>query len=472
MIFDLGEPVLLPHKDRNVTSCAVAPKQSLLATGSGNGTVHLWELVMCELITSLVGPDDDVLPPGAVAPAAEGTAGLGSAVAGGNSLVPPEDRLGTLIGDENGKPIVNPPARTILHVTPRNRFTGTPNTQTDAYSVGAKMRAVGETPRPVHTATDRSGQRAVAEQQRRLDALKSKSVLSVGEAPTTTRVRNTAMFHSGLAVNGLSFGGDGTVLASCGEDGSFYIFDISGIAPKATVGDTSAGSRQQQQQQQQNKVAPVVKWRRLAGHGGSPLLQCLFSPNSLLIATCGKDSTVMLWGSLGRPVCGRLSGHQNWVACVAFSHDSTYMVSGGHDHAIVLWNCRSFQQMRTARVHNAPVLCACFTVENTVIATGDDDGYIFLTRAADGAVLRSVRGHFDSVTSIVFAESLGCFLTTSHDSSLRVWSLRAECVEAFKAHRGRIHALALSLHDELIVTAGADSNAAVIPFSLKDEGED
>eukprot|EP00744_Colponema_vietnamica_P022656 GILI01032591.1.p1 GENE.GILI01032591.1~~GILI01032591.1.p1 ORF type:complete len:477 (-),score=44.20 GILI01032591.1:94-1485(-) len=462
MIFDIGVPRHLEHSERNILVCATSAKQSLLATGCDNGVIHLWELVTCELVTSLVEPDEDVLPPGHVVEAIEGTARSPHRNRTGETV----DRLGKSAtpGDSNGV-LVNPPSTTILHVTSKNRYTGTANT-VSAYG----PLSPSTVPKPVYVATDRSGQRAMQAAIASQASNKSHCVLSVGEASTTTRNKDKRYFHSGLAVNGLSFGGDGTVLVSCGEDGSFYIFDISAVAPRTAVANIS-GAKEARRQARVDNVTQVIKWRRLPGHDGAPLTRCIFSPHSLLLATCGKDNDVMLWGTLGRPVCGRLSGHVNWVSSLAFSSDSNYLVSGSHDHTISFWNCRTFQQISSARVHNAPVLCVCFTVENTVVGSGDEQGYIMLTRASDGTCLRSVRGHFDAVTGIQFAESLGCFLTVSYDSSLRVWSLRGECNEAYKAHAGRIHSLAVSLNDELIITTGSDGRAAVIPFLLKEQEE-
>ena len=250
--------------------------------------------------------------------------------------------------------------------------------------------------------------------------------------------------HTG-DVNSVSFNADASILSSAGEDGRLVFWDLA-------------------------KMSEKVRHRFLEGHGeGVAINVCLFSPNSTLLATGGKDSDIMLWGNLGRPVCGRLRGHRNWVTCAAFSSDSLYLATGGFDHTVCLWNCTNFSIVQTIRRHAAPVNCVSLSVEGSVSASGDGDGMVLLTRS-DGTVLRELNGHKDAVSGIAMVEAYGIVLTCSHDWSVKAWSLRGQCVKSLKAHEGRVVSIAVNSEQDFFTTTADDFLCKVTPFVWDEAG--
>ena len=55
MAFELGDAVIMRHPKRDVTCCSCAVGQSLLATGSQDGAVYLWETSEGALLVRLSG---------------------------------------------------------------------------------------------------------------------------------------------------------------------------------------------------------------------------------------------------------------------------------------------------------------------------------------------------------------------------------------------------------------------------------
>jgi WD40 repeat protein len=251
--------------------------------------------------------------------------------------------------------------------------------------------------------------------------------------------------HEELPVNSLDFSSDGSVLASAGEDGRLVLWDIADIEHK-------------------------VRFRYLEGHGkGVPILCVAFSRASTLMCTGGKDGDVILWGNLGRPVCGRLRGHRSWVTCCTFSADGAYCATGGFDHAMCLWNTTTFTIVSTLRRHTAPLSKIYIAGEGSVIVSGDDSGTILLSRK-DGTVLRKLLGHREAISGLVILESAGVLMSTSHDWSIKVWSLRGSCMLSRKAHHGRVLDFAVSADEDFYVTAADDFTAKIVPFIWDDAG--
>jgi WD40 repeat protein len=251
--------------------------------------------------------------------------------------------------------------------------------------------------------------------------------------------------HKGM-VTGVSFNADATSLASCAEDNTLVLWDLTSLVKG-------------------------VRFRLLDGHG-APLLCCVFAPNSSLLATGSKDCDVMLWGALGRPVTRRLRGHSNWVLCAAFSSNSTLLLTGGHDHAICVWNCETFAIKQTMRHHESAVTCVAISSEGSVVLSGDDDGKVALTRLSDGAVLRWFKGHRDGVRCVTFVESFGLVLSGSRDMSIKVWTLRGRCVRSLKGHDGAVLNIHVNTDQDFYCSCGDDFTARVVPFRFTEEQYD
>ena len=244
-------------------------------------------------------------------------------------------------------------------------------------------------------------------------------------------------------VTGVSFNRDATIMISVGQEGAMNLWDLTDL----------------------NRVLR----RKLVGHDGASLTCCQVSPNSCLIATGGKDCDVMVWGNVGRPVCGRLRGHSNWVASVAFDPNSNVLASGGYDCAVCLWNCLTFTLIRTIRHHESPVKCVAFSADASLIGSGDTEGKVLVMRVSDGACLRSLHGHVEEVTGIAFLEGAGAIVSVSLDSSLKVWALRGRCLNSFRAHDGGCLAVFVSPQDSVMVTCGDDYCANIFPFGFDDK---
>jgi WD40 repeat protein len=110
-----------------------------------------------------------------------------------------------------------------------------------------------------------------------------------------------------------------------------------------------------------------------------------FSPDSRLLATCSRDSTVRLW-QVGSGTCRVLRGHTDEVFAVAFHPDGTRLATGGRDGAVWLWDLERGEEVARLPGHRSYVWSLAFSPDGTTLASGSGD---FTVRLWDTAPLKT-----------------------------------------------------------------------------------
>jgi len=84
-----------------------------------------------------------------------------------------------------------------------------------------------------------------------------------------------------------------------------------------------------------------ASWVDFGGHGGD-VNWATFSPDGLYIASACDDGTIRIWNARGgQSAVQSLSAHDSAVRSVAVSHDGTFIVSGSEDKSVRVWDART-----------------------------------------------------------------------------------------------------------------------------------
>ena len=291
-----------------VTSVAFSPGGRLLASGSDDTTVRLWDPATGQQI--------------------------GDPLRGHNSYVQkvafsPDGKLLASCSDDPPVRLWNPATRKQLRTLPgRTDLPGhNHHVRGVAFSPDGKRLASCGQDNTVRLWDPATGQQVG-------DPLKGKrsnfrgvtfspdgELLACGDKNKTvwlwdwaTRQHRTILTgHTGPVI-GVAFSPDGRFLASS----SYHAKDNAGVQ----LWDPATGDHV----------------RTLTAHTG-PVWDVAFSPDGHLLASAGDDNTVRLWDpATGRQIGDPLRGHIAPVHCVAFSPDGRWLASGSEDKTVLLWD--------------------------------------------------------------------------------------------------------------------------------------
>lgn len=196
----------------------------------------------------------------------------------------------------------------------------------------------------------------------------------------------------------LSFTSDSAKVVSTGKDDEIKIYDLTDSRPKeikhilgkgANVYGCTADPRNP------GVIATAMlvlgggrtyDWDTgkvqgfLGGHDNQGALDLTYNPQGTIIATAGKDGTVVLLNTATSTKIGVLKGHTDWVTSVTFSPNGKLAAGGSADGTVKVWDVNTLQKIGDLPKQNYVVSPVVFSGDGRTLATVTDQGYLQLSR--------------------------------------------------------------------------------------------
>ncbi len=179
-----------------------------------------------------------------------------------------------------------------------------------------------------------------------------------------------------------------------------------------------------------------TKVRTLSGHS-KEVASIDFSQNNELMASTGKDRTVILWNLNNGNQIRTLTGATKDLEVVAISHDNRFVAAAGVDTKLYVWEVANGNLIYTQEGHTKHVKALAVSHDNKYIATGGGDRNIILRDLSTGEVVRQWQAHKSWVRDLAFSPDSKILASASEDKSVILWDVESGSrINQFKDHKG------------------------------------
>eukprot|EP00112_Aurelia_sp_Birch-Aquarium-sp1_P018301 Seg435.11 transcript_id=Seg435.11/GoldUCD/mRNA.D3Y31 product="Transducin beta-like protein 3" protein_id=Seg435.11/GoldUCD/D3Y31 len=188
------------------------------------------------------------------------------------------------------------------------------------------------------------------------------------------------------------------------------------------------------------------------------------------IASCSKDNSVRVWRMQDDKTFKCVAtgvGHTRAVGAVSWMKNSTnYLVTGSQDLTMKCWkipqifedkNLARLSASWTSKAHDKDINSVAFSPNDKLVASGSQDKTAKLWLASDGSLYGTLRGHKRGIWCVVFSPVDKCLATASADSTIKIWAIQdLTCVKTLEGHTNSVLKLQFMTRGMQIVSSGSD----------------
>ena len=263
---------------------------------------------------------------------------------------------------------------------------------------------------------------------------------------TTGQARRSFRSHTGPAF-WVAFSRDGRRLASGGANGVVSIWDLT------TTRETEALT--------------------LHGHLDT-ISRGAFSPDGRRLVTGSLDQTVRIWDAtpLGENPDQELtlSGHAQGVYSVAFSPDGKRLVSASADQTVKVWDTLTWKELLTFRGHTNYVNGVAFCPNGRHIASVSGQAREGVVKVWEAATGQEVLTLSDTDRAVAFGPDGRHLASQVKKFAVRIWDAKTgQEVLTFPSHEWMILGLAFSADGKRLAWASQDKTVKVWDVEKKRE---
>ena len=391
-----------------------SPNGNVIATGSSNNTIRLWDIQSGSALKPLKGHSSFITTI-AYSPS-------GNVIVSGS-----RDNTIRLWSTQSGQTI--------------KTLTGhTDDLRTVVYSPNGKIIASSSLDNTVRLWNAESGEtiKTLSINSKDISALAfspNGETIATGSSDKIIRLWNVQtgkpykILKKGSEITALSFSPDGQLIASAFSDNTTQLISTKNF-----------------------QALSILK-----GHSGR-INTVVFSPSGKTIATGSSDKTIRLWDTLSNESIITLKGHTGPVSGLAYNPRGTNLVSGSMDDTIRLWNPFTGKVINTFVGHSTHVEQVLYSPDGNIVASSAGES-IRLWNARTGAIANTLTGHSADVTMLHFSPNSKVIASSSKDGTIKLWNAESgKLINTLKEKSDGLTALAFSPDGNVVIASDKKDN--------------
>jgi WD40 repeat protein len=182
-----------------------------------------------------------------------------------------------------------------------------------------------------------------------------------------------------------------------------------------------------------------------------------FDPLGSELVSGSEDGTVKLWDLSSQTLLQMLHGHDDAVLAVLFGSTGKTVLSGSLDGTIKQWHRQTGRCLQTLTGHLGGVWCLALSADGHWLVSGSQDQTIKLWEVEQGRCLQTLVGHAGWIRSVALHPDRHTVVSGSADGVIKAWSLPdGRCVQTLAAHRGPVLSIAFHPQGQTFASCGTD----------------
>ncbi|MCB8945969.1 MAG: hypothetical protein H6658_19660 [Ardenticatenaceae bacterium] len=196
----------------------------------------------------------------------------------------------------------------------------------------------------------------------------------------------------------------------------------------------------------------------LIGHL-SHIYRLAFAPNSKLLASASIDRTVRLWDAAAGTMTHTLAEHEGAVVDVCFAPDGQYLASASEAQTIRIWRVADGEWVQTLPGHRDAVSSVCFNSSGQLLASGSSDRRIHLWHLAEEVLQTTFSGHKGIIWQLAFTADDGLLASAALDHTVRLWRVEdGTLLHVLGSHNGPVWSMQFARDEQWLITGAGDHN--------------
>ncbi|KAG8888572.1 hypothetical protein FRB98_007437, partial [Tulasnella sp. 332] len=256
---------------------------------------------------------------------------------------------------------------------------------------------------------------------------------------TATTISRQLIGHTSH-VECLAWSSNGNILASGSKDTIVLLWNVESGAPLTLKGHAktvtclawspletilASGSYDHTLQMWDPETATAVGEPSI---GHTEAISCVaWSPSETILASGSRDHTIRLWeAETGTTIGGLLNGHTSDVRCLVWSPDGKTLASGSTDATLRVWDVEVGVAAGEPLIeaHGNKISCVAWSPNAKVLVSGSWDSSLHLWDAATGASIGGrLEGHTACILCVAWSPNSSILASRSIDETARIWDV-------------------------------------------------